>query len=329
MSMNPFTTSPNGGVDFSVSFENVVFGMLPAALSLVVILIFSVCNRSSRSFCHGRRSAQAWIEMVWPTCCAYKTICQRVLKLTFLAQVMLISLVSLHLASLITSSRLSAGSLLDARGLGTASYVFRLLASLGSFICRLLWNTDSLLVTNLYLLVTCIADGVRVHTLWRLAQLDPLTGFTLPALQTAIMMTTALSFFFSEFGSSVKSRGVPSGSRAYIDEPGSGTCEALFFGWLWPLLRYGLKNKLVAEDLKSSLARPVATYTLRGSKVDLYDAGFWASATVQFLGALLVRLLGAGTLLAQPFIINGIVSFLQGNKVRSVGVWLVVGMFFK
>lgn len=239
------------------------------------------------------------------------------------------SLVSLHLASLITSSRLSAGSLLNASALSTAGYVFRLLVSLGLFICRLLWNADSLLVTNLYLLVTCIADGVRVHTLWRLAELDPLTGFALPALQIAVMIMTAVSFFFSEFCSSVKSRKVPNGSRAYIDESGGGACGMLFFGWLWPLLRYGLKNKLVADDIKSSLARPVATYTLRGSKVDFYDAGFWASATVQFLGALLVRLLGAGTLLAQPFIINGIVSFLQGNKDRSVGVWLVVGMFFK
>lgn len=241
----------------------------------------------------------------------------------------LIPLVSLHLASLIISSRLPVGSLLGADALGTASYVFRLLAALGLFVCRLLWNADSLLATNLYLLVACISDGVRVHTLWRLAQLDPPAGFALPALQIAIMIMTAISFFFSEFCSSAKSREVRNGRRAYIDESGGGTSGMLFFGWLWPLLRYGLKNKLVAEDLKSSLARPVATYTLRGSKVDFYDAGFWGSATIQFLGALFVRLLGAGTLLAQPFIINGIVSFLQGSKDRSIGIWLVVGMFFK
>ncbi|KAM3527939.1 hypothetical protein MY4038_006102 [Beauveria bassiana] len=41
-----------------------------------------------------------------------------------------------------------------------------------------------------------------------------------------------------------------------------------------------------------------------------------------------IRILGAATLLAQPFIINGIMSILQSNQHRSVGAWLVVSMLF-
>ncbi len=244
---------------------------------------------------------------------------------------LLVPLVLLHLASLITSARLPAGSSLSATALDTTSYVFRLVASLAVFLGRLMWHADTLLVTNLYLLVSCLADGVRVYSLWRLAQLDPLaSGFALPALQVAIMIMAALVFLFSELFSSIKSREAASrGGRAHVDEPGGGTCGMLFFGWLWPLLKYGLKNKLVDDDLKSSVPRPVETYTLQRSHIDLFDIGFWGGTAVQFLGALCIRLLGAATMLAQPFIINGIVSFLQGNKDRSVGVWLVVAMFFK
>ncbi|KAM3506765.1 hypothetical protein MY10362_002164 [Beauveria mimosiformis] len=223
---------------------------------------------------------------------------------------------------------LSAHSSLGANSLATVSYTLRLIASVTVFFGRLLWNADCLLVTNLYLLVTCIADGVRVHTLWRLAKLDPPTGFALPTLQVAVIIMTAVAFLFSELCSGLKSRAARKGRRVYVDEPGSGAGGMLFLGWLWPLLKYGLKNKLVADDLKSSLPRPTATYRLRTNNLDLFDADFWGGAAVHFLGAMFIRILGAATLLAQPFIINGIMSFLQSSQNRSVSAWLVVSMLF-
>lgn len=81
MSISPFTTSPDGGVDFSVNFENAVFGMLPAALALVIMIIIASFKWSSRSFCRGRKSAQAWMDMVRPHC-VYKTLDQGMLRLT-------------------------------------------------------------------------------------------------------------------------------------------------------------------------------------------------------------------------------------------------------
>lgn len=242
---------------------------------------------------------------------------------------LLVPLVVLHLASLVVNCKLPAGSAIGASPLSTATYTIRLISSLAIFFGRFLWNGDSLLVTNFYLLITCIADSVRVHTLWRLAKLDPSAGFALPALQIVLMIVSAIAFLFSEFCSSIKSREERKGRRVHVDEPSCGTCATLFLGWLWPLLKYGNKNKLKVDDLMGSVPRPTAAYKLQTNKLDLLDTGFWASAMMQFLGAIFIRLLGAASMLAQPFIINGIVSFLQRGTDSSVGVWLVIAMLFK
>ncbi|OAA41159.1 ABC transporter, transmembrane domain, type 1 [Beauveria brongniartii RCEF 3172] len=304
MPITLLTKLPGGGVDLTVDFQNAVFGVAPAVAVVAAMLVVASLQWSRRYFCRGR-SATEWVETM-----------------------LLLPLAMLHLASLIVSCKLSAHSSLCTNSLATASYTLRLIASVTVFFGRILWNADCLLVTNLYLLVTCIADGVRVHTLWRLAKLDPPTGFALPTLQVAVIIMTAVAFLFSELCSGLKPRAARKGRRVYVDEPGSGAGGMLFLGWLWPLLKYGLKNKLVADDLKSSLPRPTATYRLQTNNLDLFDADFWGGAAVNFLGAMLIRILGAATLLAQPFIINGIMSFLQSNQNRSVGAWLVVSMLF-
>ncbi|KAM3466787.1 hypothetical protein NHJ6243_000528 [Beauveria neobassiana] len=304
MSITLLTKLPGGGVDLTTDFQNVVFCIAPAAAVVSVMLVVASLQWSSRYLCRGR-SVTEWVETM-----------------------LLLPLVVLHLSSLIVSCRLPAHSSLGANSIATVSYTLRFIASVTVFFGRLLWNSDCLLVTNIYLLVTCIADGVRVHTLWRLAKLDPPAGFALPTLQVAVIIMTAVAFLFSELCSGLKSRAARKGRRVYVDEPGSGAGGMLFLGWLWPLLKYGLKNKLVADDLKSSLPRPIAAYRLQSNNLDLFDAAFWGGAAVHFLGAMFIRILGAATLLAQPFIINGIMSFLQSNQNRSVGAWLVVSMLF-
>lgn len=66
MSVTPLTTSPGGGGGgyFSVHFANAVFGMLPAILALIFIMIIAVSQWLSRSFDRGRRSVYPWIELV-------------------------------------------------------------------------------------------------------------------------------------------------------------------------------------------------------------------------------------------------------------------------
>ncbi|KAF1737236.1 ATP-binding cassette transporter abc2 [Beauveria bassiana] len=305
MSITLLITLPDGSVDLSVDFQNAVFGIIPAVAVVCAMLVVASLQWSLRDSGRKGTSATEWVETM-----------------------LLLPLVVLHLASLIVSCRLPAHSSLGANSLATASYTLRLIASITVVFSRLLWNADYLLLANFYLLVTCIADGVRVHTLWRLAKLDPSTGFALAALQVAVIIMTAVAFLFSEICSTVKSRAARKGRRVYVDEPGSGAGGMLFLGWLWPLLKYGLKNKLVADDLKFSLPRPNAIYRLRTNNLDLFDADFWGGAAVHFLGAMFIRILGAATLLAQPFIINGILSFLQSNQHRSVGAWLVVSMLF-
>ncbi|KAM3492252.1 hypothetical protein MY3957_004440 [Beauveria namnaoensis] len=304
MSITLLTKLPGGGVDLTTDFQNAVFCIAPAVAVVSVMLVVVSLQWSLRYLCRGT-SVTEWVETM-----------------------LLLPLVVLHLSSLIVSCRLPAHSSLGANSIATASYTLRFIASVTVFFGRLLWNSDCLLVTNIYLLVTCIADGVRVHTLWRLAKLDPPAGFALPTLQVAVIIMTAVAFLFSELCSGLKSRAARKGRRVYVDEPGSGAGGMLFLGWLWPLLQYGLKNKLVADDLKSSLPRPIAAYRLQSNNLDLFDAAFWGGAAVHFLGAMFIRILGAATLLAQPFIINGIMSFLQSNQNRSVGAWLVVSMLF-
>ncbi|KAM3521744.1 hypothetical protein NHJ13051_006054 [Beauveria bassiana] len=304
MSITLLTKLPGGGVDLTTDFQNAVFCIAPAVAVVAVMLVVASLQWSLRYLCRGR-SVTEWVETM-----------------------LLLPLAMLHLSSLIVSCRLPAHSSLGANSLATASYTLRLIASVTVFFSRLLWNADCMLAANLHLLVTCIADGVRVHTLWRLAKLYPPTGFALAALQVAVIIMTAVAFLFSELCSGLKSRAARKGRRVHVDEPGSGAGGMLFLGWLWPLLKYGLKNKLVADDLRSSLPRPTATYRLRTNNLDLFAADFWGGAAVHFLGAMFIRILGAATLLAQPFIINGIMSIFQSNQHRSVGAWLVVSMLF-
>lgn len=179
------------------------------------------------------------------------------------------------------------------------------------------------------MLFVCIIDAIRVHTLWRLAKLDPPSDFALPALQIAVIIMTAIIFLFSEFCFDLKYQQSRKEKPVYIDEPGRGSCGTLFFGWLWPLLKFGVKNTLTADDLSCATPRSIATYRMRSKDRNLFDTSFWSGATVHFLVAMLIRLLGAATMLAQPFIINGIVSYLQNDKDKSIGVWLVVAMLFK
>lgn len=212
--------------------------------------------------------------------------------------------------------------------LGIASYSLRFVTALSVLISRLVWGTDLKLFANMYLLVTCVADGVRVHTLWAAASNIGSGSSALPALQIAIVILSGLSVVIDEIRDQFASKPLRQKAAVRVDEPGSGTLSTVFFGWLLPLLRYGKQNEIGTADLKDAIPRPCAVYDMKNGSHDVpSDTAFFLNVSFHFLGAMALQALNAGATLAQPFIINGIISYLQNDLDRSVGIWLVIAMF--
>lgn len=60
----PLTASPGGGVDFSVNFENVLFGMLPAIFALIIVLAIACLKWPPRALYSYEQSRSKWAETV-------------------------------------------------------------------------------------------------------------------------------------------------------------------------------------------------------------------------------------------------------------------------
>lgn len=56
---------------------------------------------------------------------------------------------------------------------------------------------------------------------------------------------------------------------------------------------------------------------------------FIIEITLHFIGAVVIQILSAGATLAQPIIVQGIVSYLQNEQNKSVGIWLLIAMVFE
>lgn len=183
------------------------------------------------------------------------------------------------------------------------------------------------------MLATCVADGFRLHTLWALAQqLGKPIGIALPALQAAVAAVSGVALILSEIFSNFKLHASRDNSfPVHVDEPGSGVFGMLFFGWIWPLLQYGHKNTIATSDLESTIACSTATFKLGSDWISTLvdERKFLSEIALPFLGAVIFQILSAGATLAQPFIVHGIVSYLQGEQNKSVGIWLITAMVFE
>lgn len=157
-------------------------------------------------------------------------------------------------------------------------------------------------------------------------------GIALPALQAAVAAVSGAALILSEVFSNFKVHASRKQSGpVHVDEPGSGVFGMLFFGWLWPLLQYGHKNTIATSDLESVIARSTATFTLGSDWMYAMEDGrkFIFAIALPFLGAVIIQILSAGATLAQPFIVQGIVSYLQSKQNKSIGIWLVIAMVFE
>ncbi|EGX94126.1 ABC multidrug transporter, putative [Cordyceps militaris CM01] len=238
-------------------------------------------------------------------------------------------LLILHSASLGLYFRLSDASVWS-MGSSAAAYTVRFIAAL--FICLALFlsRRHLKLTTDLYLLATCIADGFRIHTLWATVnQSGESQGIVLAALQTAIMVLSAATLVNSEVKASLGLHTIRrKAGPAHVDEPNSGTLSVLFFGWLWPLLAHGSKNQLITSDTESSTIRSKAIHQMDDDWKKCLDKEFLSEFGMHFAFGVILQILSAGATMAQPFIIQGIVSYLQSEKRSPTGTWLIIAMVF-
>ncbi|KAM3539614.1 hypothetical protein ARSEF1564_007485 [Beauveria bassiana] len=240
-------------------------------------------------------------------------------------------LLILHSVSLGLYFSLSNASTRYMGSSSAAAYTVRFITALLMCLAVFLFGPHLKVTTDLYLLGTCITDGFRIHTPWAAVnQLGEPKAISLAALQTAIIVVTAATLVVSELkaNSSLRTARKKAGP-AHVDEPNSGTLGVLFFGWLWPLLAHGSKNQLVASDMASAIIRSKAIYEMvddLGKCVG--DEEFLSKFAMDFLFGVILQILSAGATLAQPFIIQAIVSYLQGEKKTAAGTWLVIAMVF-
>lgn len=217
-------------------------------------------------------------------------------------------------------------------GSSAAAYIVRFIAALFFCLIGFLFEPHLKTTSDIYLLGTCIADGFRVHTLWAaFDQPGKSTGNTLTALQTVIIVVTVTTLILSEYKSSTKIYGIRRRiGPAHVDEPNSGLLSMLFLGWLWPLLVYGGQKKIVSSDLESSVVFSEAKHNTDGGwKTGSIDKVFFSEFGLHLLVGAIIQMLSAGATLAQPFIVQGIISYLQSGKSSAIGIWLVIAMVFE
>ncbi|KAH8709131.1 hypothetical protein HC256_009055 [Beauveria bassiana] len=310
MAILMFEPSENGRLNFSIEYENALFAVVPASCALFAMLLHGISKRLWRRA--ARRNPKA--------------------KIVTTDKMAFVILLILHSVSLGLYLSLSNASTRYMGSSSAAAYTVRFIAALLMCLAVFLFGPHLKVTTDLYLLGTCITDGFRIHTPWAAVnQLGEPKGISLAALQTAIIVVTAATLVISELkaNSSLRTARKKAGP-AHVDEPNSGTLGVLFFGWLWPLLAHGSKNQLVASDMASSIIRSKAIY----EPVDdlgkcVGDEEFLSKFAMDFLFGVILQILSAGATLAQPFIIQAIVSYLQGEKKSAAGTWLVIAMVFE
>ncbi|ATY61267.1 ABC multidrug [Cordyceps militaris] len=307
MAIRIFELSENGRLDFSIECENALLAILPASCALLAMLLVGASNKLwRRAACRNPNA-----------------------KIVTTGKMAFTILLILHSASLCLYFRLSDASVWS-MGSSAAAYTVRFIAALFICLTSFLSSRHLKLTIDLYLLATCIADGFRIHTLWATVnQSGESQGIVLAALQTAIMVLSAATLVFSEVKASLDLHTIRrKAGPAHVDEPNSDTLSVLFFGWLWPLLAHGSKNQLITSDTESSTIRSKAIHQMDGDWKKCLDKEFLSEFGMHFAFGVILQILSAGATMAQPFIIQGVISYLQSEKRSSTGTWLIIAMVF-
>ncbi|PKY07569.1 multidrug resistance-associated protein [Aspergillus campestris IBT 28561] len=211
-------SSCRGGFDFSLLFEEIILGIVPLAIVLIIVP-FRLWHLARKP----RKVEVSWL--LWAKVATW-------IALTF-AQAALVALWSLPSsirtrASIATNSATTAGVFL----LGFLSYAEHNLSVKPS------------LLLNLYLFCSLLFDGAKVRTLW----LRNLGGMnhTITILTSAALGVKLLLFILE----AVEKRSVlKSKYSKYPPEATSGVFNKFFFWWLIPVFRAGFSRILAIDDL--------------------------------------------------------------------------------
>ncbi|KAH7310266.1 ABC transporter [Rhexocercosporidium sp. MPI-PUGE-AT-0058] len=289
-SFGPGVQSSNcrGGFDFTVSFEESILAILPAACFIVFTPL-----RAVRLFKKRIKVKSTAIHAIKLGAIGIYAVLQ-------LALVILWSTSNVYF-----KTRLSIVStvlnLVAALGLGLLSHLEHVKAIRPSF------------AIAAYLFVSLIFDVARVRTQWLLPTNDPVA-----AVLTAAVAVKVLMLLLETLG---KRRILLAAYRGLSPENTSGLFSRGFFWWLNSLLTNGFKNVLSAEDIfpiNESLSSRKLTDDLqsRWENCDQKNDNALMRQTLigfrwNILSIVFPRLCVVGLNVAQPFLINEAIKFVQ------------------
>ncbi|KAG4434582.1 hypothetical protein IFR05_009938 [Cadophora sp. M221] len=292
-SFGPAVQSSNcrGGFDFTVSFEESILTILPAACFIIFTPL-----RAVRLFKRRIKVKSTAIHAI------------KLGTIGIYAVLQLALIVLWSSSNVYFKTRLSIAStvlnLLAALGLGLLSHLEHVKAIRPSF------------AIAAYLFVSLIFDVARVRTQWLLP-----TNYPVAAVLTAAVAVKFLMLLLETFG---KRRILLAAYRGLSPENTSGLFSRGFFWWLNSLLTNGFKNVLSADDIfpiNESLSSRKLTNDLqsRWDKCDQKNKNaLMRQALIGFRWDILCivfpRICVVGLNVAQPFLINEAIKFVQSAE---------------
>ncbi|KAI1865044.1 uncharacterized protein JN550_008590 [Neoarthrinium moseri] len=281
------TADCRGGFDFTVTFENIILAGLPAAL-FITLTIFRILNLRHAKLRIRQNSLHAS-------------------KLIFIA-----FFTALQITNLVLTA---------------ATPALRTRASLAS--AALSVSIKPSLIINLYLIVTVLLDAVRVRTHWLVAANEN------SILATVMTSSLAVKFVILILEATGKRSFLPGSYGQFSLENTSGLFSRSSFWWLNSLLTSGHKRVLGSDDLPiiheklnsahlSDRLKSVWDTCDQRKKYALARACVWSLRWEVFV-IYIPKICYAALSIAQVYLIQNAVTFVQGSVSASTGYGLIGG----
>ncbi|KAL2832126.1 P-loop containing nucleoside triphosphate hydrolase protein [Aspergillus cavernicola] len=309
-SLHPVPPSCRGGFDFSLLFEELILGVLPLALTVLILP-----RRIWHLFHKLRKVVPSTSEYV---------------KLSTWVSLGIVQL------ALTTQWALASAPRTDASVAANAFFTsaFFLLGLL-SYTEHNFSVTPSFLL-NVYLLITLLFDTVKTRTLW-LRQ----TGGTSETIAILTSVTVALKLLLLLLETVEKRSILRDEYRAYPPEATGGIFNKTFFWWLNPLFQQGFSKSLIFDDLyvldkQLSSKRLHSTLETAWSKVIQRDPNTFLLVSLKtfkwpLCAVILPRALLVALNFCQPLLLHRSLSFSMEpvtDATNNIGYGLIGAYIF-
>ncbi|KAI1841484.1 hypothetical protein JX266_012324 [Neoarthrinium moseri] len=297
------TADCRGGFDFTVTFENIILAGLPAAL-FITLTIFRILNLRHAKLRIRQNSLHAS-------------------KLIFIAFFTALQITNLVLTAATPALRTRAS---------LASAALSVLAAVTLGMLSHLEHVRSIkpsLIINLYLIVTVLLDAVRVRTHWLVAANKN------SILATVMTSSLAVKFVILILEATGKRSFLPGSYGQFSLENTSGLFSRSSFWWLNSLLTSGHKRVLGSDDLPiiheklnsahlSDRLKSVWDTCDQRKRYALARACVWSLRWEVFV-IYIPKICYAALSIAQVYLIQNAVTFVQGSVSASTGYGLIGG----